>query len=344
MRTVKKIFFAALCMSLVACAGKKEEKSPAPISVTTEVAALSSDYQNKTYVGTIEENSSTPVSFTGIGIVTRVCVEEGQRVSKGQLIAELDETQARNMLATAQAQMEQANDALNRMKQLHEQGSLPDIKWIEIQTQVSQAQNQLAMAKKNLADCKIYAPVSGVVGSKIFENGMTAVTSEPVVTILDVSSVKVRVAIPEKEVGSITAKTSSTIKVDAINRSFEGGRIDKGISADPVTHTYDIKIRIPNHDGLLLPGMIANVVLHGSGAAVEGSSAAAITVPVRAVQQSSAAKHFVWVERGAEAHRQEVTLGETYGNRIVVTTGLNAGDSVIVEGYQKVGEGTAVAR
>lgn len=338
MRTLHYIAVAVAAVLFAACSSKKAEPQLTPISVTTEVATASSDYLDKTYVGTIEANTSTPVSFTGIGTVTRVCVEEGQHVSKGQLIAELDDTQARNMLATAQAQMEQANDGLARMKQLHEAGSLPDVKWIEIQTQVSQAKSQLEMCKKNLADCKIYAPVSGVVGSKVFENGMTAVTSEPVVTILDITKVKVRVAVPEREMGAITANTRSTVSVEAIGSSFEGGHIDKGVTADAVTHTYDIKITLPNPNGRLLPGMIANVSLHGNAT----DAPAAITVPIRSVQQSGA-QQFVWVAKDGKAHRQNVTLGETYGNRIVILSGLEGGETVITEGYQKVGEGSAVA-
>ena len=340
MRFINNIAIVGLALLLAACSGKKEAASVPAIAVTTEIATTNNDYLDKSYIGTVEENTSTPVSFTGIGTVTRIHVSEGQRVSKGQLIAELDESQARNMLATTQAQMEQANDALARMKQLHENGSLPDIKWIEIQTQVSQAKSQLDMAKKNLADCKIYTPVSGVVGSKIFENGMTAVTSEPVATILDISTVKVRIAVPEREIAAITASTKSTVAVEAIGRSFEGGRIEKGVTADPTTHTYDIKISIPNGDGRLLPGMIANVRLHA--ATPSTASEGAITVPIRAVQQNAGGQHFVWITRDGKAHRQNVTLGETYGNHIVVTAGLEGGENVITEGYQKVGEGSEV--
>ena len=343
MKITHLMISAAAALLLAACTGQKTESQQAPLRVTTEEAKATTDYLTKTYVGTVEEATSTPVSFTGIGTVTRVCVEEGQHVSKGQLIAELDETQARNMLATAEAQMAQANDALARMKQLHEAGSLPDIKWIEIQSQVSQAKSQVDMCRKNLADCRIYAPVSGVVGSKVFERGMTAVTSEPVVTILDISSVKVRVAIPEREIGAITASTRSTVQVEAINRSYEGGRVDKGVTADALTHTYDIRINIPNRDGRLLPGMIANVTLHGQAAGATNATAA-ITLPIRAVQQKAGGEHFVWVVRDGKAHRQTVSLGETSGNRIVIATGLNGGEQVITEGYQKVGEGTSVTK
>lgn len=325
--------------TIVGCKDKPTEMKNMPIKVTAEVAASASTIGQKTYVGTIEENSSTPVSFTGIGTVTKMHVKEGQHVAKGQLIAELDQTQAQNMVATAEAQMTQANDALARMQQLHEAGSLPDIKWIEIQTQVSQAKSQLEMTKKNLADCRLYAPISGIVAQKIFENGMTAVTSEPVLTILDVTSVKVRVAIPEQELAAITPATKSTVSIAAIDRTMEGGRIEKGITADATTHTYDIKIALPNGDGRLLPGMIASVTLNVGGDAAEEAS---VTVPIRSVQQRGSGEHFVWIVVNGKAHRQPVTIGATSGNRIAITSGLNGGEQIITAGYHKVGEGTAV--
>lgn len=340
MRILHFATIATLLLALAACKPEKAEQLKVePISVTTEVASTTTDYLNKTYVGTIEEHSATPISFTGMGKVTRVCVEEGQHVKKGQVIAEIDEAQAKNMLATAEAQMAQANDALARMKQLHESGSLPDIKWVEVQTQVEQAKSQLAMARQNLADCSIHAPVSGIVSSKTMNDGMTAVTAAPVITILDISSVWVRVAIPEKEIADIKPTTHTTVTIEAINASMEGGRIEKCVTADATTHTYDIKIALPNRDGALLPGMIANVRLLGGK---QKDMVSAITLPVRCVQQSSNGQHFVWIVKDGKAHRQEVNIGDTFGNRIIITSGLVGGEKVITEGYQKVGEGSKV--
>lgn len=345
MRTFRFAPLAAIILAIVSCQTKKQEATqPDPISVVTEVAASSAAEGSRTYVGTIEEFCSTPVSFTGIGTVTKMHVKEGQHVSKGQLIAELDPTQARNMLTTAEAQLAQAKDALSRLQQLHDSGSLPDVKWVEIQTQVSQAETQVEMCRKNLADCRLYAPASGIVANKMFEDGMTAVTSEPILTILDISSVKVRVAIPEQEFAAVATSTPSTVAVAAIDRTLEGGRIEKGISADPVTHTYDIKINIPNRDGALLPGMIANVTLHPAGTATASAAAASVTVPLRCVQKTGNDSHFVWIIKDGKAHRQPVSVGDTFGNRIAITSGLNGGEQVITEGYHKVGEGTKVVK
>ena len=323
---------------ICSCTGKKEQEAKAPIRVKTEVASTATSVNGQTYVGMVEEQEATAVSFTGMGVVKRVLVNEGQAVAKGQLIAEMDDTQARNLLSGAEAQMTQANDALERFKMLHDAGSLPEVQWVEIQSKVAQAKSQLDVAKKNLADCRLVAPVSGIIGKKMIGAGETALPSQAVVSILDISSVKVKVAIPEAEIGGISGNTSSIIKVEAINRTFQGGRIEKGVQADALTHTYDIRINVPNSDRKLMPGMVASVRLN-----LQGGHHQLMTLPVTAVQKKADGSLFVWtIDEAKTAHRTAVTIGSTLGNRIVIVNGVASGMRVVTEGYQKLSEGTKV--
>ena len=257
---MKKGILGLLTVLMVcSCSEKKESGTKAPTRVKTEVVSSASDVSGQTFVGIVEEREATAVSFTGMGVVKRVLVNEGQAVSRGQLIAEMDDTQARNLLTGAEAQMNQANDALERYKMLHDNGSLPEVQWVEIQSKVAQAKSQYEVAKKNLADCRLTAPVSGIIGKKLVGAGETALPSQAVVTILDISSVKVKVSIPEAEVSGITATTPSTINVEAAQKQINGGRIEKGIQADALTHTYEVRINVQNGDRKLLPGMVASV-------------------------------------------------------------------------------------
>ena len=325
---------------ICSCTGKKEQEAKAPIRVKTEVASTATSVNGQTYVGMVEEQEATAVSFTGMGVVKRVLVNEGQAVAKGQLIAEMDDTQARNLLSGAEAQMTQANDALERFKMLHDAGSLPEVQWVEIQSKVAQAKSQLDVAKKNLADCRLVAPVSGIIGKKMIGAGETVLPSQAVVSILDISSVKVKVAIPEAEIGGISGNTSSIIKVEAIGSSFEGGRIEKGVQADALTHTYDIRINVANRERKLLPGMVASVSFGSEKSEVKTEQ---LSMPVTAVQKKAGGSLFVWtIEKDSTAHRTTITTGETLGNRIVVTTGISEGERIVTEGYQKLSENTKV--
>ena len=338
---MKKGILGLLVVLIVcSCCEKKEREAKAPTRVKTEVVSSSSDMTGQTFVGIVEEREGTAVSFTGIGVVKRMLVNEGQAVSRGQLIAEIDDTQARNLLSGAEAQMNQANDALERYKMLHDNGSLPEVQWVEIQSKVAQAKSQLEIAKKNLADCRLTAPVSGIIGRKLVGAGETAMPSQAVVTILDISSVKVKVAIPEAEMSGITASTSSTICVEAAQKQVNGGRIEKGIQADALTHTYEVRINVPNGDRKLLPGMVAAVQF---AAVAQQQTGQQTMLPVTAVQRRADGSLFVWtIAKDSTSHRTTVSTGETQGNRIAISSGVESGQRVVTEGYQKLSEGTKV--
>jgi RND family efflux transporter MFP subunit len=226
-----------------------------------------------------------------------------------------------------------------RYKKLYDNGSLPEVQWVEIQSKVAQAKAQLEIAQKNLADCRLIAPVSGIIGRKQVGVGETALPSQAVVNILDISSVKVKVAIPEAEISHINAQTPSSIRVDAINQRFQGGRIEKGVQADALTHTYDIRIHVANNDHKLLPGMVASV----SFLSMPTQQTEQITLPVTSLQKKADGSLFVWtIAPDNTAHRTTVNIGHTQGNHVSITSGLQTGQRVVTEGYQKLSEGTKV--
>ena len=328
----------AMMLLSTGCSNQEEKtKNAAPMSVRSEVVHPSSDIDTKSYIGIVEEELAISVGFAASGTISKVCVSEGQTVKKGQLIAELDKTQAENMLAMAKAQMEQANDAYKRLKLLHDNNSLPEMEWVEVQSKVQQAEASLEMAKKSLADCCIYAPENGIIGKGVMNVGEVVLPALPVAKILVINHVKVRTSVPEKEIAGITSGSSSKITLDALaGHTFEGGKIEKCIDANNSTHTYDIKVNVKNTERQLLPGMVAHVQIH------HATQQEVITVPITSVRKNANGEYFVWTNKGGKAHRTTVTIGDATGNRIVVLTGLQQGDVVITEGYQKLSEGMEV--
>lgn len=336
----KKILsLATVCAFMFSCSNNNSEQKSTPIKVETEVAGMTAEVAGTAYVGKVEPQTSTAVSFTSIGTVQRVLVEEGQHVKAGQVLAIMDPTQCKNAVDAAQAMMNQAQDAYERMKILHDNNSLSEMDWVDVQTKLAQARSSLQMSKKALADCTLKAPCSGVVGEKNMQTGQTALTSQPVCHILNINNVKIKVSIPEKEIAKLTSTTPSRINIPAIQESIVGGRIEKGVQADAMTHTYDIHINVANPGERLLPGMVAEVTLNNNSA--EGADSG-VYLPIRCVQQSADGKHFVWVVKDKKSHRQNVTIGDTRGDRIEIQSGIGNGDKVIVSGYQKVSEGSEV--
>ena len=337
MKTTKISILLLLPLLLIACGQQAEQREKTPTLVQVEQVSVQTIADDgMTYVGTVEENSATIVSFTGMGTLQHVAVSEGQSVARGQLIAVMDDAQARNMLAAAEAQSRMAEDAIVRYKLLHDEGSMTEAQWVEVESKVDQARSQLAIAKKNLADTRLEAPVSGIVGKRYLAAGETALPSQPVVSILDISTVKVKIAVPEREMKNITPATPTSISVEAIGREFQGGRIEKGVQADAMTHTYDVRIRVENKGMELLPGMVAKVRVNSQGVKNEKC-----TIPLTAVQKRAEGTMFVWtVAADGTAHRTTVTVGETVGNSVEILSGLNEGDRVVTAGYQKLSEGT----
>jgi len=289
----------------------------------------------------VEENQAVAVSFTSMGVVKTVAVSEGQQVVKGQLIAQIDDTQARNMLAASEAAASQADDAYNRFKQLHDKGSLSEVQWVDVLSKTAQAKSQLEAAKKNLEECTLRAPQGGIIGKKYIFAGETAMPSQTVATILDINTVKIKVSVPEKEISNIANDTKTNIKVAAANADLNGGKIAKGVVADPLTHTYDVRINAQNPNHKLLPGMAAEVSFENS--ALSNNSQNIITLPVTSVQKRLDGSLFVWVVGDDnKVSRAQVTTGALTGNRIVITSGISDGNIIVTEGYQKLGEGSKV--
>ena len=340
MKATRHIYWL-LPLLMTACGQKAEQREKQPIRVQTEVVQSNAQTaEGRTYVGVVEENQATVVSYTTMGTLKRVAVSEGQAVGRGQLIAELDDTQARNMLAAAEAQNRQAEDALTRYKLLHDEGSMTEAQWVEVQSKVDQARSELAIARRNVADSRLEAPVSGIVGKRFMQAGETALPSQPVVSILDISSVKVKIAVPEREMAAFSSHTPTAVHVEAIGRTFQGGTVEKGVQADAMTHTYDVRIRVSNPHRELLPGMVAKVEVKDAGESTEADSSH-VLVPLTAVQRRADGTLFVWtVGKDNTAHRATVSTGNTAGNRIEILSGLSDGQRVVTEGYQKLSEGT----
>ena len=112
----------------------------------------------------------------------------------------------------------------------------------------------------------------------------------------------------------------------------------KGVQADALTHTYDVRIRVENKDRKLLPGMIANVTF-----ANRQETNTSLTLPVTSIQRKTDGSLFVWtVGADQTAHRTTIQIGSAKGNRMTITNGLEPNQQVVVEGYQKLSEGTKV--
>ncbi len=316
---------------------KDKQKSIPPVRVKTITVSDNGADISSSYSGTIEEDSGTVVSFSATGTIKTLQISEGDRVNKGQLIGTLDDGTLRNAYDIALSTLEQAKDAYNRMKILHDANSLPDIKWVEVESKLHQAESAAKIAKIALDDAKLYAPVSGVVAEKMASVGQTAAPGIPVVKIVNIRTVKVGIPIPEGEISAIPVGTTATIKVNTPGEeTYQGTLVEKAVVANPLSRSYVAKFKVDNHNGKLLPGMICDVTLN------QETNVSGVILPVSSVLLSADNSNFVWLDSAGVARKRIVTPGEMLPEGILVTAGLRNGDKVIVAGTEKVSQNTKV--
>lgn len=342
-------------MAVCSCSEKKQAETLQPVKVKTMTVGVSDASNGQNYTGTVEEMNGVALSFTVGGTLKQLLVDEGQMVAKGQLIAVTDGQDQRNLLETSQANVQnakaaynQALDAYKRMKMIHDQGSLSDIKWVETQSNLERAkatleaaQAQSRIAGKSVGDTRLYAPFSGYISKKNVEIGQTIVPGIPVVNLVRIDNVKVKISVPETEIENIPNGSTVRIRVDALgNRLFTGRITEKNVSGNALSHTYDVKAVVANADHKLLPGMIAGVT--SPSPTLPSGRGSAITLPAGIIQLNADSRTFVWTVVNGKAQKTFVSTGENIGDKIVIVSGLQPGDKVIISGQQKVSTGMAV--
>ena len=331
------IFLSALIW--ISCSGKKDENQAIRAVPVKVVKVSESSYMNsRNYVGTVEAVSSSSLSFEVMGNVSKVFVTEGENVQKGKLLATLDKATLQNSYNASLASLKEAQDAYNRMKSLYDNGSLPEMKWVEVQSKLQQAVSMEQISRKSLKDAGLYAPFSGVISSKSIEPGMNVMPGIEVMQLADISTVNIKIAVPEKEISRVNKGQQAEVMVGALgDKLFTGVVSEKGIAANPLAHTYEVKIKLNNTSHELMPGMVCKVGVHSH------ETETGIVLPNHTVQLQPDGKKFVWVVKGNAASQRMVSTGELTTQGVVITAGLQPGDEVIVSGNQKVSEGTKIA-
>lgn len=324
---------------LMNCSGSRPEESQSGNVIPVKVQPIQPIRASgeKEYVGTIEESSASSLSFQVAGNVQQVLVNEGELVKKGQLLAVLDKSSLVSAHQAALATLKQAQDAYNRLTQLHNNQSLPEIKYVEMQTNLEKAKSAENIARKSLRDGSLYAPFSGVIGARSIEPGMNVMPSQAAFTLLNIDQLKVKVAIPENEIAHTNVGQIAKLFITALgDKCSEGVVVQKGIVANSLSHTYEVKIKINQANREMMPGMVCKVFISSS------QSGSRIIVPNQAVQILQSGDKYVWVANGNQAVRRSIQVGELTDYGVIVTEGLRQGDRVIVEGYQKISNGSKI--
>jgi membrane fusion protein, multidrug efflux system len=331
---------AIMALILHGCHNGDQNKVESIVGVKVQLVKEAHDTIQNYYVGVVEESIAIPLSFLTSGTIEQVLADEGMHVRKGQLLASLNSENYRNALQLTAAKEKQAKDAYDRLSEVYNNGSLPEVKMVEMEAGLEQANAAVQIATKNLSDCRLFSPANGIIGKRSIEPGMNVIPGVTVLTVVKIDKVFIRVSIPEKEITSTNTGQQALIRVPALHDQVFRGLIEqKGVMANPLSHTYDVKIAIQNPGEILRPGMVCNVIIAGS------LQQKGISIPQQSVQVDEEGKKYVFTADSStgRVHMKYIETNELSGNGdVIVTKGLQKGDLLVMEGYQKINTGTPV--
>lgn len=283
------------------------------------------------YSTTLEGYEQVNISPSIQGAIGRIHVEPGARVAAGQILVTLDQTQ----LNASKLQFNNLAVELARSEALLKAGNLAQRVYDQQKAQYDVAAENIAFLQKNTF---VRAPFSGVVTAKNYEDGEMYSPAKPILQLAQISRLRAYINIPESYFPQIKPNMPLEIKSDIYPDKVFKGKIEIVYpTIDPSTHTFTVKLDIPNPSQQLRPGMFAHTTL--SLGKVE-----AIVVPYQAVlKQQGANDRYVFVKRGDTAHRIGVTLGQRFDDMTeIISPELKSDDELIVVGQSRLVDGVKV--
>lgn len=320
---------------LLACHAAPQPLPPPTVEVAS--AERTDQARDLRLSGTIEAERSLALGFAVPGTVVDVLVEEGQAVRRGQVLARLSPGSFQHALGIARAQSERAQDATRRLEPMHRNGTVPEVKWVEVQTALDQARHAVALALENLDDAVLRAPEDGVVARRSVEPGSTALPGVPAFVLVQTRTVLAKAPVPENQVSRLRCGQTAQVEVPAIGQELGGTVREIGVVADPLTRTYPVKVAVANPEGALRVGMVVDVVVHVEGAAP------ALAVPREAVRIDEAGTPCVYVVgAGGKLARRRVEVTGFVGEKTALSSGVSEGERVVVSGTPMLADGVLV--
>lgn len=346
--------------------GERQQGPGAPVAVvkgvvleTVRSAALPETLE---VVGTLRARTSAVVLSRLPGTVSLLRVREGDRVRKGQLLAQLEAQESQATAAAASAGSDEARQALEealsrkkladatfeRYRNLLAEQAVSRQEFEVRQAEKEQAGQGVARAEARLKQAregsraagamadysKIIAPISGVVTARQIDLGATVFPAQPLMIIEEEGSYQLELAIPESMVARVRPGTAVQVSLDAVGSAF-AARVGEIVpAADPASRTFTAKIDI-NRTGLR-SGMF------GRGSITLDGTVAGLLVPRKAVVERGALTS-VWVlDSGNIARMRLVKLGKPVGDKVEILSGLSDGERLVVGGVEKISEGIKV--
>ena len=360
---MKKILYISAVLFLAACSHKPTDKKAELADLKKQQATLNSKIAAlQTELGTQDSTKGTDVSaitikpgqFTNYvqiqgridaqdnvtaypqatATITAIYVKVGDHVSKGEVLAQLDNSVLIQNVAQAQAQANLSNTLYQRQKNLWDQKIGTEVQFLQAQTQLQTAQKQVASLRQQADMYRIVSPISGTVDQMDLKLGQIASPGQAGIRIVNADVLKVKADVPESYSSTVNQGDSVKILFPDVSDSLTTRVTFAAKVIDPTSRSFGIEVKLP-HNNEYRPNMTAVLKI------ADYSKRNAIVIPVNAIQKSDEGD-YVYVNNNGFAKRKSISEGATSGGMTEVTSGLSKGDQVITEGASELGDGDKV--
>jgi membrane fusion protein (multidrug efflux system) len=288
-------------------------------------------------VGSIAANEAIEVRSETDGLISLLPFEEGQRVAKDDLLVALDDSKLAAALQEAEANQKLAEANFARARQLAADKLISGQEYDQTAALFTVNQATVELRRRQLRDTRIHAPFSGTVGTRLVSPGQVISRSTLITSLVDLDSVKVEMNVPERYLSQIRTGQSIRFRVDAHpSDTFTGEVFFIAPQLDPATRTALVKALVPNPDGKLRAGMFAKLDL------TVQLRDKALVIPEAALISNGQILSVFIVTPQTNALLRTVEVGIRLSGRAEIVSGLTHGETVIVEGLQKLFPGAPV--
>ncbi|MBZ9629920.1 efflux RND transporter periplasmic adaptor subunit [Salegentibacter sp. LM13S] len=278
------------------------------------------------------------------GILQDLRVKEGQQVNKGQILAKIDDGGLSSELAQLETQATLAKTTFERQKRLWEQNIGSEMQYLEAKTNFESMQNSVNRLKSQLDKTIVRAPFSGIIDEILTEEGeVVSPGQSQLFRLVSLKNMYIEAAVPENYLNTVRKGTEVIVEISSLDREFEGEIRRVGNTINPNNRSFSIQVAVPNENGMIKPNQIATIRLN------DYTAENAIVIPENALLKNSQGESVVFTLQEKEgedkigtAKRKIVETGYSYNNKIEITSGLQTGETLIVEGAKNLRDGQEV--
>ena len=283
----------------------------------------------------LEAEENLMVSSKMPGMINSIRVKEGDFVSKGQVLAVMDDEVLRKSIDEVKAGLEQISVLFEKQKSLWDQKIGTEVQYLTLKNQKEGLENKLVTLKAQMGQAQVTAPFSGVIDAVFAKAGSMAAPGVPLMQLVNTSQVKAVAKVPDSYVSYIKQGDKVLVNLPDLNKQVEASVSYVGRIVDPMSRTFKIEVMIAAGNPDLKPNLLAMVQIN------DKTVKDAIVIQENIIQPTENGKIiFVAGSEGGKqiAIQRTVTTGLSYNGRVEVLSGLEKGDKLITTGYQDLSD------